>query len=228
MTGDIFDQYADKYDDTLNPSISISGEDKDYFAHRRINFLSSLLEERGASVKTIMDFGCGTGSASPHLIEILNPTSLLGVDTSPLSLKEANDKHSNKTTTFLTLEQYIPKQEIDLAYCSAVFHHIPPDKRPNSVDYVYRSLKTGGYFSFWEHNLLNPGARYAMSRCAFDKDAITLRASESRELLSARGFKVLRTDYLFIFPRFLRYFRVIEKKLTHLPIGAQYQVLCLK
>ncbi len=228
MTGDIFDHYADKYDDALNQSISVSGEDKDYFAHSRIQFLSSLLKERRVSVKAIMDFGCGIGSASPHLIEILNPESLLGVDPSPLSLKEANDKHSNKTTRFLTLEQYSPKQEIDLAYCSAVFHHIPPDERADSVDYVYRSLKSGGYFSFWEHNLWNPGARYAMSRCPFDEDAIPLRASESRQLLTASGFKVLRTDYLFIFPRFLRHFRGIEKKLTQLPIGAQYQVLCSK
>jgi SAM-dependent methyltransferase len=153
---------------------------------------------------------------------------LLGVDTTPLSLKEANDRHSNKTTSFVALEQYSPKQEIDLAYCSAVFHHIPPDGRADSVDYVYRSLKSGGYFSFWEHNLWNPGARYAMSRCPFDEDAIPLRASESRQLLASSGFKVLRTDYLFIFPRFLRYFRGIENKLTRLPIGAQYQVLCVK
>jgi len=67
-----------------------------------------------------------------------------------------------------------------------------------------------------------------MSRCPFDEDAIPLRASESRQLLTASGFKVLRTDYLFIFPRFLRYFRGIENKLTRLPIGAQYQVLCVK
>jgi len=100
MSGDIFDQYAEKYDDALNQSISISGEAKDYFAHGRIQFLSSLLKERHASVKSIMDFGCGTGSASPHLIEILSPTSLLGVDTSPLSLKEANIRHSSKTTRF--------------------------------------------------------------------------------------------------------------------------------
>jgi len=228
MSGDIFDQYAEKYDDALNQSISISGEAKDYFAHGRIQFLSSLLKERHASVKSIMDFGCGTGSASPHLIEILSPTSLLGVDTSPLSLKEANIRHSSKTTRFLTLEQYSPKQEIDLAYCSAVFHHIPPNERSHFVNYVYKSLKTGGFFSFWEHNPWNPGARYAMSRCPFDEDAIPLRASESRQLLTASGFKVLRTDYLFIFPRFLRSFRGIEKKLTQLPIGAQYQVLCIK
>jgi len=228
MSGDIFDQYADKYDDALNQSITLSGEDKDYFAHGRIQFLSSLLKEQRASVRTIMDFGCGTGSASPHLLKILKPALLLGVDTSLLSLKEANDKHSSKTTKFLTLEQYSPSQEIDLAYCSAVFHHIAPDERADSVDYVYRSLKSGGYFSFWEHNLWNPGARYAMSRCPFDEDAIPLRASESRQLLTASGFKVLRTDYVFIFPRFLRYFRGIENKLTRLPIGAQYQVLCVK
>lgn len=67
-----------------------------------------------------------------------------------------------------------------------------------------------------------------MSRIPFDRDAITLAAPEARRLLRAAGFDILRTDFLFIFPRMLRWSRGIEPLISRLPLGAQYQVLCRK
>ena len=67
-----------------------------------------------------------------------------------------------------------------------------------------------------------------MSRIPFDRDAIMLSAREASRMLRAAGFTVLRTDYLFIFPRALRWFRPLERFLTSLPFGAQYQVLARK
>ena len=67
-----------------------------------------------------------------------------------------------------------------------------------------------------------------MSRIPFDRDAIPLTPYEARHLLQAGGFEALRTDFLFIFPRMLRWFRGIEPLLSKLPLGAQYQVLCRK
>jgi len=67
-----------------------------------------------------------------------------------------------------------------------------------------------------------------MSRVAFDHDAITLNPRQSRRLVTAAGFEVLRTDYLFIFPRFLRWLRTLEPPLSSIPIGGQYELLCRK
>ena len=80
----------------------------------------------------------------------------------------------------------------------------------------------------WENNPWNPGTRYVMSRIPFDLDAITLTAPEARCLLEAGGFEVIRTDFLFIFPRILSWFRGIEPLVSRLPIGGQYQLLCRK
>ena len=44
----------------------------------------------------------------------------------------------------------------------------------------------------------------------------------------AQGFRVLRTDYLFIFPASLRVLRPLEAMARRAPLGAQYQVLCAK
>jgi hypothetical protein len=67
-----------------------------------------------------------------------------------------------------------------------------------------------------------------MSRIPFDRDAITLTAGEARRLLRGAGFEIVRTDFLFIFPRVLSWCRGLEPLVARLPLGAQYQVLCRK
>jgi len=64
-----------------------------------------------------------------------------------------------------------------------------------------------------------------MSRIHFDRDAIALSCIEAHRMVKAGGFEVLRCNFLFYFPRSLRFFRWAEFLLTHLPLGAQYQIL---
>jgi hypothetical protein len=106
-----------------------------------------------------------------------------------------------------------------------VFHHIPPAERTLVARAVHAYLRPGGLFALWEHNAWSPAARYVMSRCEFDRDARPLSAVSARRLLSEAGFEVVATDFLFIFPRFLRWLRWSERLLTALPLGAQFQVL---
>jgi hypothetical protein len=47
-------------------------------------------------------------------------------------------------------------------------------------------------------------------------------------MLRDTGFEVLRTEFLFIFPRAFRRLRPLERALTRFPLGAQYHVLCRK
>jgi SAM-dependent methyltransferase len=221
-----FDSYAEDYDEALARGISVSGESKDYFAHGRISWLTRYVVERGIRAGTVMDFGCGTGSATPHFFEVLKAERLIGLDTSGKSLDVARREHSHGSAQFFSFDDFIPSAEVDLAYCNGVFHHVPPDERAASLDYIYRSLRPGALFSFWENNPWNPGTRYVMSRCPFDRDAVTITAPEARRLLKAAGFRVLSTNFLFIFPRILKPLRTLEGPLSRLPLGAQYQVLC--
>src|SRR3954468_15194441 len=64
-----FDQYADEYDVALAKAISVSGEDKMYFARGRVDWTKRVLEILGEKPATIMDFGCGTGSSIPLFLE---------------------------------------------------------------------------------------------------------------------------------------------------------------
>jgi SAM-dependent methyltransferase len=130
--------------------------------------------------------------------------------------------------TFQETSRYWFRGNVDLVYCNGVFHHIPVAERKAAMRFIWRSLKPGGYFAFWENNPWNPGTRYIMNRVPFDRDAVMLSANQARELLRSAGFHVERTDYLFVFPRVLRKLRWIESHVSSLPFGAQYLVLSRK
>lgn len=221
-----FDHYADSYDDALNQGLSLSGEDKNYFARRRLSWLAGCVERLGEHPRSVLDYGCGTGSATPFLFRELRAGSLVGVDPSESSLRVAREQYHASPSRYLTLAEYEPRGEIDLAYSNGIFHHIPPPGRPEAIDYVRRSLRPGGLFAFWENNAWNPGTRLVMSRVPFDRDAIPVSPLEARSLLQGGGFEVIRIDFLFLFPRILRWFRPLEAPLSRLPMGAQYQILC--
>jgi len=223
-----FDEYAESYDAALSAALASSGEDKSYFARGRVAWLSWCLRRIGEAPRSAMDYGCGTGSTTPLMLELLCVESVVGVDVSLRALDVARRNPSLGRTRFLLMSEYIPSAALDLVYCNGVFHHIPPKARGEALQYVYDSLRPGGLFSFWENNPWNPGTRYVMAHCAFDADAVTLAPPEARRFLRAGSFEILRTDFLFIFPRLLRWLRGMEKLVIKLPLGAQYQVLCRK
>jgi SAM-dependent methyltransferase len=223
-----FDEFAGDYDAALAHGLNVSGEDKNYFAQGRVAWLAACLGRLDEKPRRVMDFGCGTGSAEPFLAALPGVESVLGLDTSTKSLEVARRTCAAERAQFLPLNRYDPGAAIDLAFCNGVFHHVPVSERSAAMDYVYRALRPGGLFAIWENNPWNPGARYVMSRIPFDRDAVMLAPAETRRMLRAGGFQILRTDFLFIFPRMLRWLRGVEPWVARLPIGAQYQVLARK
>jgi SAM-dependent methyltransferase len=223
-----FDAYAGDYDAALNQGLSATGEGKEYFARGRVAWLAARLRRMGFRPRTVLDFGCGTGSSSLFLRDLLGAERVIGIDPSERSLEAARRCLVSEGIEFLAPGQLVGDGRFDLAFCNGVFHHIPPSVRADAVAGVKRALRPGGLFSFWENNPWNPGTRYVMSRIPFDRDAITLTPPEARRLLESGGFTTVRTDFLFIFPRALALLRPVERLVVRLPLGAQYQVLACK
>lgn len=220
-----FDSFAENYDQALEQGISVSGENKDFFAQQRVQWLAAQLANRGHAVRRILDFGCGTGTATPFLREAFPGAEIVGTDISEQSLAVARRDHGGDGIEYAPYPAYRTPRPFDAAYCNGVFHHIPLDQRDAATRYVFSALRPGGIFGLWENNPWNPGTRYVMSRIPFDRDAITLSPPVARRLLRNSGFEILRTDALFIFPRALGALRFMEAWVSRLPLGAQYQVL---
>jgi SAM-dependent methyltransferase len=220
-----FDDYAENYDEALNRGLSVTGEDKQYFARERIMWLAQRLEKRRLKPTRVLDYGCGTGTATSLLVEILQAKSVIGLDPSARSLERARKESAPNCSFFLNAD-YPGREEVDLIYCNGVFHHIDPSERSRELSHVMRCLRPGGLFALWENNPWNPGTQYVMSRIPFDRDAVKLSPTYARALLRQSGFDVILTDFVFFFPRFLRSLRRIEPFISGIPLGGQYLVLC--
>jgi SAM-dependent methyltransferase len=152
----------------------------------------------------------------------------LGYDPSASSIQQARSENTDSLAHFEHASDAVPENAFDLAFTNGVFHHIPPEHRAEAMALVWRSLKPGGYFAFWENNRWNPMVHFIMSRVPFDQDAQMLFPHQARQLLRAAGFDITLTDYLFIFPAAFKFLRSLEPSLCKLPLGGQYLVLARK
>jgi SAM-dependent methyltransferase len=223
-----FDKYADDYADALQQGLKYSGEDATYFAMARVAWLARRLAQLRFAPRSLLDFGCGTGSATPFFLATLNVAQVTGIDASPRLLEAASREHGSAKATFLLRGDYEPDGRVDVVFCNGVFHHIRPAERAEALAFVSRALRPGGLFAFWENNPWNPATRFVMSRIPFDRDAMTISPVEARRLLRNAGFEIVRSDYLFLFPRMLRWLRPLERCFVGVPLGAQYLVLARK
>jgi len=223
-----FDRFADTYDADLNQALSVSGETKDYFARARVQWLANRLRESGEKPCSAMDYGCGIGDTTALLRESLGLHCILGLDVSLRSVEVAKRQHGASQCIFQTFDQHVLEGNVDLVYCNGVFHHIPVAERDAALRFIHDSLRPGGMFALWENNPWNPGTRYVMSKCVFDRDAVIINPTEAVGLVRRQGFRVMRRDFLFFYPRLLKALRFMEPCMTALPMGAQYLVLCKK
>lgn len=224
-----FDQYAAEYDAALNQGLKFTGEAKEYFAQTRLEWTRALLGTQAGPGWRCLDFGCGTGTASPFIKAAFDPAAITGVDTSAESCALALSQYAPLGATFGHPEDLDAQRDaFDFAYCNGVFHHIPPSERARAVQLVFNALKPGGWFALWENNPWNPITRLLMALVPFDRDAIMLWPGETRRRLATAGFDIVRTDFLFIFPAALAFLRPLERHLCKTPLGAQYLVLARK
>jgi hypothetical protein len=61
-----------------------------------------------------------------------------------------------------------------------------------------------------------------VSRCEFDRDAVLVPPKTAKRLLRGAGLGSIDRRYILFFPWSSRGFRLIERSLGWLPLGAQY------
>src|SRR5688500_7369246 len=106
-----FDSYACDYEEALNRGLAYSGESKDYFAAGRLEWLGKCLKRLNIDVRRVLDFGAGTGTATPLFFHLLGAQSVLGVDPSEMSLNVAREKYSWLPATFELVDDVKPQAD---------------------------------------------------------------------------------------------------------------------
>lgn len=223
-------EFADPaaYDAEINQGLRLSGEERLFFARGRLDILTRQLRARGIpDPKCILDYGCGGGDTTVCLAEQWPEARVVGVDTSEslLSTARAHTKATASRCEFHALSAAREQWSFDLVYCNGVFHHIPPEERDASLQWIKSRMAPAALFALWENNIWNPGTRWIMHRVPFDRDAVPLSPLQAVRMLKRNGFGVVGCDFAFVFPKCLGFLRPLERHLRKLPLGAQYQVL---
>lgn len=223
-----FDRYATSYDSALNSALSVTGDNSAFYAESRIALLAELVCKISQSkISSILDFGCGTGSATPFFREYFDQPEIVGVDVSSESVAVARERFNQGRTNFHVLQSQEAEsiKNIDLVFVNGVFHHIPPHERDGWLKWIYQRLEPNGLLALFENNPWNIGTRFVMARCEFDEDAICLSPLETSRRMRRAEFEILAVRHLLFFPAFLRFLRPMEPHLRRIPLGGQY--VCL-
>jgi SAM-dependent methyltransferase len=93
--------------------------------------------------QSLIDIGCGYGYFTREYANIV--PVVLGVDWSQTRIEEAKIIHSVPGITYLRqdITQDILPQKFEAGISSAVFQHIPPDKREAAFRYAHDALEQG-------------------------------------------------------------------------------------
>ena len=198
-----------------------------YYARGRLRWLRKCLDDLGERPATMLDFGCSNGVTSADYFTQLRIHSLVGVEVSATRDRSAEALGATERATFVHVADYRATESMDLAFTHDVIPRMSERERAAAAVLVFRSLKSGGLFAFWDRNPWNQRLRLP-SMGSSNGHARALAPADARRLLRGVGFDIVHTTSTFIFPRTLSWCRPLEPLLAGLPLGREYMVLARK
>jgi SAM-dependent methyltransferase len=225
--GSEFSDYAtsESYRSEVERSFDFAGLKHDLFVSAKAEALLELARRRLGDLRTrsALDVGCGVGLMQRYVAPAFARSA--GVDISGEALEEGKRNFPGSELQSYDGER-LPwdAASFDLTFAVNVMHHVPPARWSAFSRELLRVTKPGGVAVVFEHNPLNPLTRLAVFRCAFDKDAVLLRRSKTRRLLTEAGGALVEQRYILFVPIHARWARRADQLLAPAPIGAQYFV----
>jgi SAM-dependent methyltransferase len=217
-----FDKYTDNYDEILHDVTGFFASSEAYFAQYKVDLVRKHTQ---GEVARVLEFGCGIGRNIPFLQKAFPAAKIVGTDISVAGLEFAKRAYPDV--------EFIPEDDttegksglFDIIFVAGVFHHVPKDQRASVARTLKNRLAPNGSIFVFEHNPYNPVTRRIVSNCIYDEDAILLRPSELKRILSATDLTVKDSSYCLFIPPSLPKLLKLENYLGWLPMGGQYWVL---
>jgi len=219
-----FDRFADEYHQLLSKSIGFSGEDPSFFYEHKVQTASEIARQKGLNVERILDFGAGVGNSLPFFSKYFPNAQLICADVSRRSLDVSIARFPDLAKHVEIIGDTVPidSGDVDLVFSACVFHHIPHVEHAKWLEELRRVSRPGALLTIFEHNPWNPITLKVVRDCPFDDNAELIPANVFRQRLAQSGWKYPQIKFLIFFPHFLASFRLIERYLEGVPLGAQY------
>jgi ubiquinone/menaquinone biosynthesis C-methylase UbiE len=215
-----FDDYTENYNQLLKEGTSFFSASEEYFARYKVDLVRKQVH---SPVHRLLEYGCGIGRNMPFLQQAFPNAVMVGTDISSASLEIAR-RDNMGIEFFLENENVEPVDLFDVIFVAGVFHHIPVAQRIEVAKTLFNRLTPSGQLFIFEHNPYNPVTRRIVNNCPYDRDAVLLKPSELKRILSEAALIVEHMAYCLFVPPSLSILAQMESKLGWLPLGGQYWV----
>jgi SAM-dependent methyltransferase len=228
-----FDQHKATYRSEIDKAVAFSGQSHDFFTRVKAEYLIELLTRfaseqtlsNGRVVLDVLDIGCGHGHIHPYLTQSKLGLRLTGIDVASTVIEEARAANPGVTYHHYDGNRLpYPDQSFDAAYTITVMHHVPPPQWPTFLQAMRRVVRPGGLIVIFEHNPINPLTQWIVRTCPIDDNAVLLRNRRLSKLVSQAHFAKIESRYILFTPLDGPRYRVFDKMIGWLPLGAQYYV----
>jgi SAM-dependent methyltransferase len=215
-----FDDYTENYNQLLKAGTRFFSSSEEYFARYKVDLVRKQVH---SPVCRLLEYGCGIGRNIPFLQQAFPDAVVMGSDISGASLEVA--RRDNTEVEFFREDDNVdPTNLFDLIFVAGVFHHIPVARRVDVAITLSNRLAPSGRLFVFEHNPFNPITRRIVNNCPYDEDAVLLKPSELKRILSDAALIIERRAYCLFVPPSLSVVAGLESKLGWLPLGGQYWV----
>jgi len=229
QTPQSFDDFSDKYHETLSECLRLyGGRDAQYYNRLKAKRLIELARKHlgDLSKRDFLDLGCGTGLTA----EIISPAFRrgAGVDLSHGMLRACHARLGSNPLPNCRFAQAsvadlpFPGGSFDLAFSVTLIHHLPDDAIWKMFADVRRVLKPGGLMVHFDHNPYNFLTRRIVENCVYDKDTALRPMSRVASLAEETGFRIADRGYLIFIPGALKFLEPLEYLFKPIPLGGQY------
>lgn len=153
--------------------------------------LTDLLQKK--PMGTAVDLGCGTGELTRLLFDQIQPTYMLGIDTSPEMLSKSNRfETSGLDYQLQDISSYNPNEKLDLVFSNAALQWLPDHE--NLIPKVLSWVKDGGQVAIqMPYNFEHPSHLIA-KKVAVDLFPDIFRTTELRSMLTLERYSEMLFD----------------------------------
>jgi SAM-dependent methyltransferase len=225
MSAPEFDRYLEAYSKEIDDAIGVFGKKQGFFVKHKAEILLPAFAsvDKNVSKLKVLDVGCGNGMLHPLISEAVG--ELHGADVSGRSIELAREQNPN--VRYKTYDgRVLPYRDgsFDCAFAICVLHHVPVAQWAAFLEDMRRVVKPGGLVLLIEHNPLNPATQWVVKTCKFDANANLVKSWTLRRLLQSVGIEQLSAKYVLFTPFDAPAFRLLDRLLFAVPLGAQYVV----
>ena len=184
---------------------------------RRSNYIADHLRTLKAS-RRVAELGCGTGWLVLRLAPAFPEIQWVGIDPDGSYIRYAADSAARQGVRTARFVEGCGEQlktclaePVDVILSNDVLHHLSSEE--DTVAAVAESLAEGGHWLAIEPNCFNP---YVAFRQATRPGERNFRPGRFQKLAEASGFELVKREYLFLLPPFVRHpppwLQVLEAK----------------